>query len=72
MTREEHLQWARDRALEYADQGDVANAIASLQSDLGKHPETVGHDGIMLMSMLAMTGKFDRPGELRHFIEGFG
>ena len=30
MTRGEHLQWAKDRALEYADMGDVANAMASL------------------------------------------
>jgi len=33
MTREEHLRWAKDRALEYADKGDVANAIASLRSE---------------------------------------
>jgi hypothetical protein len=25
-TRAEHLQWAKDRALEYADRGDVTNA----------------------------------------------
>ena len=29
MTRAEHLRWAKDRALEYADRGDVANAMAS-------------------------------------------
>jgi hypothetical protein len=38
-TRAEHMKWAKDRALEYADQGDTGNAIASLMSDLGKHPE---------------------------------
>ena len=71
MNRAEHLQWAKDRALEYADMGDTTNAIASMTSDLSKHPDTAGHDGILLMTMLAMTGAFDRPGELRRYIEGF-
>lgn len=71
MTRQEHLQWAKDRALEYADQGDVGSAVASMTSDLAKHPETRGHTGVMLMTMMAAAGHFDRPGELRQFIEGF-
>ena len=71
MTRAAHLRWAKDRALEYADQGDVANAMASLGSDLNKHPETKNHGGMTLMMMMAISGQFDRPGELRRFIEGF-
>jgi len=71
MTRAEHLAWAKERALEYADTGDVSNAIASMGSDLNKHPETKGHSGIELMFMMASAGQFDRPGELRKFIEGF-
>ncbi len=73
MTRAEHLQWAKDRALEYADQGDTGNAMASLQSDLGKHPDTAASASIVmeLMMPLAMIGEFERPGELRKFIEGF-
>jgi len=71
MTREEHLQWAKDRALEYADQGDTANAMASLTSDLSKHEGTKGHAGVGLMMMQAMAGHFDQPGELRKCIEGF-
>jgi len=71
MTRAEHLQWAKDRALVYADRGDVVNAVASMVSDLRKHPETENHAGMQLMAMMAATGKFDLPGELRKFIEGF-
>lgn len=67
MTRAEHLAWCRERALEYADMGDVAQAMASLGSDLNKHPETEGHSGMML----AMGGHLDSPAELRKFIEGF-
>jgi hypothetical protein len=29
MTREEHLQWAKDRAIEYADAGDTHNAFTT-------------------------------------------
>jgi hypothetical protein len=71
VTRAEHLAWCKQRALEYADRGDVTNAIASMASDLGKHPETENHGAMELMMMMAMVGKFDRPGELRKFIEGF-
>ena len=73
MTRAEHLQWAKDRALEYADQGDMASAITSLRSDLGKHPDTAASVSVVdeLMMPLMLTGKFDAPGELRKFIEGF-
>ena len=70
-SRAEHLQWCKDRALEYADRGDVANALASMTSDLRKHPGTKDHDGMELMMMLAIAGQSERPGELRHFIEGF-
>ena len=72
VTRAGHLAWAKQRALEYADRGDMANAISSLMSDLGKHPETAGHSGIELMGMLVMGGLLDSPAELRKFIEGFG
>ena len=70
-TRAEHLAWCKQRALEYADQGDVASAVASMGSDLSKHPETASHGAMELMMMMAMAGQFDRPGELRKFIEGF-
>ena len=43
MTRAEHLQWAKDRALEYADQGDTGNAMASLRVGPWQAP---GHCGI--------------------------
>ena len=71
MTRDEHLQWAKDRALEYADKGDVANALSSITSDLNKHPETKGHSGLELMGMLAVSGHLNSPAELRRYIEGF-
>lgn len=73
-TRAEHLQWAKDRALEYADQGDTGSAMSSLMQDLALHPETASSAAIVpdLMMPLAMMGEFEKPGELRKFIEGFG
>ena len=40
MSREEHLNWCKQRAMEYADTGDLQNAVVSMLSDLRKHPET--------------------------------
>lgn len=71
MTRTEHLEWAKKRAIEYADAGDTANALASMTSDLDKHPETQGHLGIQLGMMLMMDGHLSTPEQVRKFIEGF-
>ena len=73
MSGPEHLQWCKDRALEYADAGDTALAMSSLMQDLALHPDTASSTGIVaeLMMPLAMMGEFERPGELRKFIEGF-
>jgi len=34
-----HLAWCKERAREYLRQGDAINAIASMHSDLAKHPD---------------------------------
>lgn len=69
-TREEHLAWAKERALEYVDAGDVQNAFASFGSDLRKHPDTSGHSALALGMMLLVNGHLDSPAEMRRFIEG--
>lgn len=71
MTRQEHVKWAKDRALQYVDSGDLTNAYASMVSDLGKHPETEGHPAITLGMMLMMDGSLSTKHEMRKFIEGF-
>lgn len=43
LTAAEHIAWAKGRALEYVDAGDLTNAISSLISDLQKHPATLHH-----------------------------
>lgn len=71
MTRAEHLEWAKQRALEYVDAGDLNNAFNSVVSDLQKHPETADHAGIQLGMMQLMGGFLNSPIAMRHFIEGF-
>lgn len=71
MTRAEHLEWAKRRALEYLDDGDLTNALASMLSDLGKHPELENHSGKMLGMMSVMAGTMRTPEEYREWIEGF-
>ncbi len=71
MTRQEHLDWCKQRALEYIAQGDVKNAWASMCSDFGKHEETAGHMAIGLGMMMVMGGQLSTPAEMKKFIEGF-
>ena len=70
MTRQEHLAWAKQRALEYCDRGELQHALDSLISDLGKHPET--HDPYWAESAIVkwMEGKLDTLEKMRAFING--
>lgn len=70
MTRQEHLEWCKKRALEYLDKGDVTNAVASMMSDLSKHPETETKNPFLnqLGLMAAASGDVR---EARRFITGF-
>lgn len=70
MNRAEHVAWAKGRALEYVDQGDAANALASLTSDLRKHPETADHGALELGMMLAFSGHLQTPAQVREWIQG--
>lgn len=36
MTRAEHIAWAKDRALEFVELGNLPLAVSSMISDLGK------------------------------------
>ena len=51
MTREEHLNWCKQQAIEYIDAGDSTNAWASMVEDLIKHDELKDHLGIWRMIM---------------------
>ena len=71
MTRAEHLEWCKQRALEYVDMGDANQAWTSMASDLRKHPETANHSAIELGMMMLMAGHLSSPVKMRKFILGF-
>ena len=71
MTRDEHLVWCKRRAHEYLDQGDISNAVASMLSDLNKHPETELKPGGILSALGIMTAARGDMREARRFIDGF-
>jgi hypothetical protein len=68
-TRAEHLMWCKQNARDYLRGGDLANAVASMLSDLGKHPETEYLAQLAPLGMIAAAAH-DAKGVSR-FIEGF-
>ena len=54
MTRIEHINWCKQRAREYVQAGDLLEAVTSMMSDLGKHPETKEAGGGGALAMLGL------------------
>lgn len=70
-TREEHLAWCKERALEYCDAGDIAQAFASMASDMQKCNETRADAAFLAGLSLMVNGQLSTPADMRRFIEGF-
>lgn len=71
MTRAEHIEWAKNRALVYIEPGEFYNsqaAIASILSDLTKHEETMSLADSL--GPLAIFSAMKGVNEIRSFIEG--
>lgn len=69
MTRQSHLEWCKKRAHEYLDKGDVHSAVASMMSDMQKHPETAFNSPIL--GMLGIQAAQGDIAEARRYIDGF-
>jgi hypothetical protein len=67
MTRKEHLEWAKRRALEYLDADQPENAVASMVSDLGKHEDLKCPPELAMIGMLEINNRE----RLRKWILGF-
>lgn len=67
--REEHLEWAKQRALAYIEIGDLTTAFTSLASDLGNHSQTANHLGVQLGFKLMIIGQLSTAAEMKKFIE---
>lgn len=72
MTRDEHMKWCKDRAMEYVRSGDLTNAVASMISDLNKRPDTELKAATAMLGMFAaqQAVQGDRDG-VQRFILGF-
>jgi len=72
ISQDEHLEWAKKRALEYLDAGDTRNAFTSMLSDMGKHPDLKNHAGVRIgVGFMMLPGWIDNAVEVRRWIEGF-
>jgi hypothetical protein len=71
-SRAEHLAWCKQRALAYLNEGDLVNALASMGSDLRKHPETDTQAYAQLIGMMGPSYVINKDtAGMRRFIEGF-
>jgi hypothetical protein len=72
MTRDEHLERCKKRALEYIEAGDSRQAFTSMMSDLGKHPGLENHAGSRIgVGFMMLPGWIDNPVEVKRWIVGF-
>jgi len=71
MNRAEHLQWCKDRAIEYIENGDIQEGITSMMSDMNKHPETRSDTLNSLSLMMLTSGQLHSMHKAREFINGF-
>jgi hypothetical protein len=71
LTRQEHLDWCKKRALELLDLGDRQQAVISMLADLRKHPELQNHPGGMIGTMMLLGGFLETNEEIRKWINGF-
>lgn len=69
-TREEHVNWAKTRANEYIQIGQLTNALDSVASDLTKHSETKEHPAIELSMKLRFIGALSTCEQVQRFIDG--
>ena len=71
VTRKDHLEWCKQRAIKLANEGNLAEAFASMSSDLQKHTETADHIGIQLGFMLMTTNTLNTKVKMIKFIDDF-
>lgn len=70
MTREEHLAWAKERALAEMEYGGPEQGLASIFNDMRSHHELRNHAAIELGAMLMFNGHLQTRAQVREFIKG--
>ena len=75
--RSDHVAWCKERALleltapDRTEADAVANAFASMVSDLRKHPDTEDHPANSLGMQLLIAGHLSTRDEMRRWVEGY-
>lgn len=73
MTREEHLKWCKDRAMEYVNAGDLQQAFTSMCSDLEQHEENakLHKQTNMIGFQLLLMGQLESKAQMTKWIQGY-
>ncbi len=71
MTRTEHVEWCKKRALEYIEMGDIIGAYNSFQSDMMKHEETENHPAFQIGAIMLFSKRLSTAREMTNWINGF-
>lgn len=71
MTREEHMQWCKERAHRELKECGAGSAIASMASDIMKHDETKMAPEMMGALIMAVSLDSGNPTAVARWIDGF-
>lgn len=71
ITRKDHLEWCKNRALEYVNSENIGEALASFMSDMNKHTKTRDHLALKLGMQLIISGHLNTQQKMREWIVGF-
>lgn len=70
-SREEYLEWAKNRANEYIERGEIRQGLDSFYSDMNKHIELRKHPYLSIGAEMVFEGRLKNKKEVKKFIEGF-
>jgi hypothetical protein len=66
--RQKYIAWCKARATEYVKAGDLANAVASMVSDMSKREDTRPPDVLLMLGVLEVQ---NGTAAVQRFIDGF-
>lgn len=69
MNRQEHLDWCKQRALEYLNRNEPMKAWTSFGSDMNKHDETRDHMDLFVGMEMLINGRLGTCEDVRKFID---
>ena len=70
-TRDEHIEWCKQRAREYCEQGDMLGALHSMGRDLEKHQDTARRPWTHLWSSSTKPHTISSKADVLKFIDDY-